>query len=432
MEKKSNTFTLVLTGVFGFFILLGLIAFSTYKSNSPTSSNVDLTAWGTIEKSIFDNYINEYKQTYNIDFKLTYTYKSLDTIDSELVEAIATGKSPDIILIPHTLEKRYLDKVIKMTSVTERTFKDTFIEGSEIYVQTDGLFALPFFVDPMVMYWNRDMFSSASVAKVPSLWTEFPLLAEKLSVSDVNANLTKSLAPLGEFRNVTNAKAFLSTIIMQAGSPIVTWDQGLLKSRLDYRSPTDVLTPAVSALQFFTDYSNPKKVVYSWNRALPESKLAFLSEDLAIYFGFASEYLDIKEKNPNLNFDVAIMPQVADAKTKITYGEIYGFSILRNSPNALPAFNLISLLVGRDSVNSFLEVMPVSPARRDLISIGVDNPIKTIFYNSALISRAWMDPDSKKTDQIFQDMVENITTGRMDIYGSVARASMEIDNLLEL
>jgi maltose-binding protein MalE len=107
MEKKSNTFTLVLTGVFGFFILLGLIAFSTYKSNSPTSSNVDLTAWGTIEKSIFDNYINEYKQTYNIDFKLTYTYKSLDTIDSELVEAIATGKSPDIILIPHTLEKRY-------------------------------------------------------------------------------------------------------------------------------------------------------------------------------------------------------------------------------------------------------------------------------------------------------------------------------------
>lgn len=431
MEKKSNTFKLVLTGVFGFFILLGLIAFSTYRSSSPTANNVEITAWGTIDKSIFDNYIAKFKQDYNIDFRLVYTYKSANTIDAELVEAIATGKSPDVILIPHTLEKRYLDKVVKMTSIPERTFKDTFIEGAELYVQTDGLFALPFFVDPMIMYWNRDMFSSAGIAKAPTLWTEFPLLAEKLSVSDVNANITKSLAPLGEFRNVTNAKAFLSTIIMQAGSQIVAWDQGILKSRLEYRSPTDVLVPAVSALQFFTDYSNPKKVVYSWNRALPESKQAFLSEDLAIYFGYASEYNDIKEKNPNLNFDVAVMPQVAGAKNKITYGEIYGFSILRNSPNALTAFNLLSLLVGKDSVNSFLAILPTAPARRDIISTGVADPVKTIFYNSALISRAWIDPDAAKTNKIFQDMVENITTGRMDIYSSVARASMEIDNLLQ-
>jgi len=418
-------------GVFAFFIILGLIAFSSYKSSSPTNSNVEISVWGTLDKTIFDNYINKYKQDKSIDFKLTYTYKSLDTIDSQLVEAIATGKAPDAILIPHTLEKRYLDKVYMITSIPERTFKDTFIQESDLYIQPTGVFALPFFVDPLVMYWNKDIFSSANIAIPPSKWTEFPLLAEKLSQSDNNANIIKSAASLGEFKNVDNAKALLSTLIMQAGSPIVSLEEGIFKSKLDYRAPTDVMVPADSALQFFTDYSNPKKSVYSWNRSLPRSKQFFLSEDLATYFGFASEYSDIKEKNPNLNFDVATIPQTLDAKTKTTYGELYGFSILKSSQNVTAAFNLLSLLVGSDSVSELMQFMDVAPARLDLISTGTPDPAKTVFYNSALISKGWMDPDSNKTDQIFQDMVENITTGRMDVQGSVSKASMEIDNLLQ-
>ncbi|MFH1454764.1 MAG: extracellular solute-binding protein [bacterium] len=431
MNQDQNKFKVVLTGVFVFFILIGLIAFSTYKSNSPTSSNVEINVWGTIDKSVFNNYISKYQQDKKIQFKLAYTYKSLDTIDSQLVEAIATGKAPDAILIPQTLEKRYSDKVYMITSIPERTFKDTFVQESDLYIQPTGIFALPFFVDPLVMYWNRDIFSSAGIAVPPTKWTEFPLLAEKLSQSDGNANIIKSMAPLGEFKNIDNAKALLSTLIMQAGSPIVSIENGRFKSKLNYKSSSDIMIPTVSALQFFTDYSNPKKSVYSWNRSLPRSKQFFLSEDLAIYFGFASEYNDIKEKNPNLNFDVAMMPQILDAKAKITYGELYGFAILKSSRNVTATFSLLSLLIGSDSISSLIQIMDVSPVRRDIISIGSPDPVKTVFFNSALISRGWIDPDSSKTDQIFQDMVENITTGKTDLQGSVSKASMEIDNLLQ-
>ena len=431
MNPNPNKFKYVLMGVFVFFILIGLIAFSTYKSNSTANNNVEINVWGTVDKTVFDNYINKYKQDKNLQFKLTYTYKSLGTIDSQLVEAIATGKAPDAILIPQTLEKRYLDKVYMITSITERTFQDTFVQESNLYVQPTGIFALPFFVDPLIMYWNRDMFSSASIAVPPTKWTEFPLLAEKLSKSDNNANITKSVASLGEFANVDNAKALLSALIMQAGSPIVSENNGLFKSELNYQASTDIRVPADSALQFFTDYSNPKKTVYSWNRSLPSSKLFFLSEDLAIYFGFASEYNDIKEKNPNLNFDIAMIPQILDAKTKITYGDIYGFSILKSSQNVIATFNLLSLLIGSDSVSTLMQFIDVAPARLDIISAGTPYPEKSIFYNSALISRGWIDPDSNKTDKIFQDMVENITTGRMDIQGSVSRASLQLDNLLQ-
>ena len=429
MERGADKFKLILTGVFIFFILVGLLAFSTYKASSPTAGNVTISLWGTIDKITFDDYLEKYKLNTNQQFQLNYSYKSIDTIDGQLVEAIATGKAPDAILIPHTLIKRYSDKVYPITSIPERTFRDTFVQESELYIQPSGMFALPFFVDPLVMYWNRDIFSSAIIATPPTKWTEFPMLAEKISQSDSNANIIKSAASFGEFKNVDNAKALISTLIMQAGSPIVSLENGAYVSKLDYKGSSDIAVPAVSALKFFTDYSNPKKIVYSWNRSLPSSKQAFLGEGLATYFGFASEYSDIKEKNPNLNFDVAMVPQILGAKTKITFGELYGFSILRSSQNVVPAFNLLSMLAGQDSVLTLLQIMDVAPARFDIIAGGSKDAAKTIFFNSALISRGWVDPNSQQTDQIFQNMIEDITTGETSAESSVSKASLELENL---
>ena len=431
MNDQNSKFKLILTIVFGFFVVLGLIAFSTYKSKNTVNNQVEISVWGTINKTNFDNFVTNFKQTKNVDFKVKYTEKSMSTIDSDLVEAIAVGNAPDAILIPQELEKRYLDKVSFITSIPERTFKDTFVQEAELYIQPDGLFALPFFVDPLVMYWNRDIFTSAAIASPPKKWSEFPLLASKLSQSDNNANIIKSIAPLGEFKNVNNAKALLSTLIMQAGSPIVATDQGILKSYLDNKSATDIMIPAVSALNFYTDYANPKKSVYSWNKSLPSSKAFFLSGDLAMYFGYASEIKDISDKNPNLNFDVTMIPQTLDSQNKITFGEIYGFSILKSSKNILSTFNLMMLLVSADSVSSLLSTMNVAPARKDLISAGTSDPAKTVFYNSALISKGWIDPDTKKTDQIFQAMVEDVTTGRTTSDDAVQKASLELDNLLQ-
>ncbi len=431
MNPEQNKFKIILMVVFGFFIFLGIIVFSTYKSSSSVKNNVSISVWGTVDATAFNSFLDKFKQDKGLQFRLDYTQKSPSTIDSELVEAIATGKSPDVILVSQELIKRYLDKVLLLTSIQQRDFMDTFIQEAEIYLEPSGVFALPFFVDPLVMYWNRDSFSSALIANPPTQWSEFPLLASKLTQSDNNANIVKSAVSLGEYRNINNGKAILSTIMMQAGSPIVAQNNGVFSSYLYNRSQNDLTAPAVSALNFFTEYSNPKKSVYSWNRSLPSSKQSFLSENLAIYFGFASEYADITKKNPNLNFDVAMMPQTVGAKTKITFGELYGFAFLKSSPNILPAYNLISILTSADAVNEFLQFENAAPARRDLISSGSSDPAKSVFYDSALISKGWVDPDAVKTDGIFQSMVEDVTTGRLSSNDSVQKASEQLDSLLQ-
>jgi len=429
---KKN-FKLILTVIFGFFILLGFIAFSTYRNNNSDTSNVEVSVWGTINSATFNDFVREIDLNNKKTLNIKYTQKDLKTLDSELIEAIASGKAPDTVLLPQEFIKRYKDKVylINTKTIPERTFRDTYIQESELYINPDGIFAIPFFVDPLVMYWNKDIFSSAGIVNPPSKWSEFPLIAGKISESDVNANIVKSLAPLGEYRNVNNAKALLSSIIMQAGSPIVSInDRGMFSSSLNSKQESEIVNPAVSALRFYTDYSNPKKTVYSWNRSLPTSKQFFLSGDLALYFGFASEYKDIAIKNPNLNFDVAMIPQTINSKAKITFGKLYGFAILKNSPNILASYNLISYLTGAESVPTFLKFVGGAPARKDLINLGSKDPVESIFYSSAIISKGWIDPDFDKTNQIFQSMIEDITTGKLSIENSVQKASGDLDNLL--
>jgi len=420
-------------GLFGFFVILGLIAFSTYKSSNVTANSSPTVIWGTIDKTIFDNYLDAYKQNESLSFNINYVYKSLDTIDGQLVEAIATGKAPDVILIPQTLEKRYLDKVffIPVTSLPERTFTNTFVQESSLYIQPSGFFALPFFVDPLVMYWNKDMFLNADIVLPPSKWSDFQLEASKISATDNSGNINQSFASLGTFSNINNAKDILSAMILQTGNSIVSEKDNYFVSALNDDSSANVLSPVSAALQFFTDYSNPNKTVYSWNNSLPLSKQAFLSDNLAIYFGFASEYQDIKDKNPNLNFDVAVLPQILGAKSNATFANIYGFAILKTAQNISDKLNIILSLVSSNSISTLMQFINAAPSRNDIIATGSTDPVKTVFYNSAIISKGWIDPDINQTNKIFSDMISNITSGKIDISSSVTKASTEIDKLFK-
>jgi len=430
----KNNFQIILISIFVFFIILGVVIFASYRATQSSSTDVTISMWGTIDSPSFNGFLSKVKKDLNKEIQINYMQKDPSTFDSELVEAIASGKGPDSIILPQDLIVRYKNKIypIPYTSFPERTFKDTFIDEGNLFLSSDGIWAMPFFVDPLVMYWNKDMFSDVGLANPPTKWSEFPLLADKFSKSDINANITQSAVALGGFQNINNAKELISALIIQAGNPIVSYVNGAFKSVINQgtTSGTNIQNPAEAALRFYTDYSNPKKSIYSWNSSLPTSKSMFLSGDLAIYFGKASELKDIKEKNPNLNFDVAMLPQTVDAKNKATFGNIYGLAILQSSKNIIPAYTTINSLVGSDVVSIFLQSYDYSPVKRDIISAGTSDMNKKIFYDSALISKGWVDPNSTKTSQIFKEMIDNITTGKLKIGESLQKVNAELDLLL--
>ena len=69
---------------------------------------------------------------------------------------------------------RNQDKIIEIPydTISGRDFKNTFIEEGEMYLTENGVLGLPFTIDPMVMYWNRDIFQSVGIANPPEFWDE--------------------------------------------------------------------------------------------------------------------------------------------------------------------------------------------------------------------------------------------------------------------
>ncbi|MDO8575373.1 MAG: extracellular solute-binding protein [bacterium] len=412
-------------------ILAGLISLATYKGSSTADEFPQITIWGTLPANVFDNYIEEVNTSLKIQLKITYIERSEDTFNSDLVSALARGQSPDAVIIPTDLIYDQKDKyaVIPFTSYTKRDFKNNFIEESEILLDTNGIIAFPFAVDPLVMYWNRAIFTSAGIASYPKTWDDLTSNITKLTKKDDNSSIFRSAVAFGEWRNVDNVKEIFSTLLMQAGDPITYRTQTGMQSSLGKIATGGNSNATLDALTFFTDFSNTAKDLYSWNRSLPSSKSSFVSGKLATYFGFSSEYTDIINKNPNLNFDIAPMPQLGGEYPRTTYGKMYVMAFPKISPNLTSAYQIATTFLDPDLVKVWTKTTYLPPVRRDVIAEGSADSYLSIFYDSALISKAWIDPNPAESNRIFQNMVETYTSGKSSASSLIDRTNLEFNKL---
>ena len=285
-------FQITVLGIFGFFIIVGVFLFATYRSGGGENSGpAEALVWGTLPQETIDSTLRAFGVENTNTLSVTYREIPEDSFDAVLVEALASGEGPDLVILPHDLILRHRNKIqaIPFESYTERDFRDRFIDGADIFLEQSGIIALPFNVDPLVLYWNRTLLSNASIPQAPRYWDELESIVPTLALVDESLAIQQSAIPFGEFLNVAHAKEILATLIMQAGSPIVARNEreqpvSYLSARLGAST-----APGESALRFYTEFSNPSKALYTWNRALPVSTNAFLSGDLAFYPGYASE-----------------------------------------------------------------------------------------------------------------------------------------------
>jgi len=436
--KGSSTFKLVITGVFVAFALVGFLGFSGFiplpgggGKDGPALKG-EIEVWGTFPQGMMNKMFEDIFRGEE-DLRVSYTEKHESSLDRAFVEALASGVGPDIIFLPQDLILRHSDKIfpLPLESLSERQFRDTFIAEGEMYLTEFGSLSLPVVVDPLVMYWNRSTLASSGIVREPAVWDEFFELAPKLTQRDNAGDIVQSAVALGEYQNITNAKELISALILQTGSGIVERINGELSSTFAAKNTETDIRPAELALIFYTQFSHPSKPTYSWNRSLPSSQDMFVAGDLAIYFGFASEFDDIRKLNPHLDFDVASLPQVRGDASKKTFGRMSGISIVKTSDNIDVAFGTALMLIDPVVVATLSEEVGLPPARRDLLGKVPSNPYGAVFYESALISDAWLDPDPAETDTIFREMMSDIISGRRRISEAASTAGGKLQKLLD-
>jgi ABC-type glycerol-3-phosphate transport system substrate-binding protein len=390
--------------------------------------------WGTFERERMDLILGELRGADERFEDISYVPKDPRTIDSEFVNALASGRGPDLIFLTDETLYLHRDKIIPLPfdSYSERNFKDTFADVSDVFIAQNGIRALPVLIDPLVMYWNRDIIADVALSAPPKYWDEFLTVAPKVTQRDASRNIVRSFVAFGEYRNVDRAKDIMAMLLLQTGNPIVIpsgLNDGGYTSSLMHNFNFATL-PSESALRFYTEFSNPTKIVYSWNRALPQARHSFMSGDLALYFDFASEYPKLRAGNPNLNFDVTEVPQSRDASRRVTLGHTTALAMARGSQNVSGAFEVMTNLTAQRYVKEFSNQFGLPPSRRDLLGQEPQDPAQVVFLRSAIAALSWLDPSDRDTDGIFQRLIDSVLSGRVLLPAALQTADQELKQLL--
>jgi len=286
--NNLRPFQIILLGVFGLFGIIGLIFFGFYRGGSDAlpAYAEGVTIWGVLDERVMRSTLSEL-EIENFE-RVEYIQKSVASFNLELLNAIAEGYAPDLIVLPSSEIVTHRAKLFSFPyeSFPERAYRETYVDGADTYLFVDGVYALPFAVDPLVLYWNKDMFASNGLAEPPRTWEALiSNVVPALTRVGSDNNISRSAIAFGEYANVLNAKSILSLLFLQSGTTIAEENiQGAYEITLGAREQ-EGLPPAEAALSFYTQFALPSSASYSWNRTFASDRSAFTGGILGMYFG---------------------------------------------------------------------------------------------------------------------------------------------------
>jgi hypothetical protein len=261
----------------------------------------------------------------------------------------------------------------------------------------------------------------------------YQVLTKRDNIGAIN----RSMIALGQYSNINYAKDILATLLFQNKNNIVQQYKNQINSKVVYdsvlsKNPENLdLAPFEAVLRFFVEFSNPTSISYSWNRSLPNSLDMFAGGKTAFYLGRASDLFSIESINPNLSYDVTQIPQIKDSQTRRTYGEIHAFVVNKKSSNITAALKLIQMLSQADNAKSISVAISLPPVLRTLLKDKPVDPYLYTFFDSAVISKTWFDPDRKQSDIIFEELIENILSNKLSISEAITKVEGQLELLLK-
>ena len=431
--ENARPFQLALYGGFGLLLVLAiiLINFADLGSSGDDGPVIGpVTIWGTLDAGAVRSVLAEITQENEAFRGVSYEQFPSDQFSHRLVDAIIENRQPDLVLIPHTqlVENRRVLLPIDYEFFSQRRLRSDYLDGFEIFAQSNGLYAIPFVADPLILYWNRDMFAGSGLVRPPETWEDVTgTVLPDVVRRTLDRSVTQSPIAFGFYENNRNAFASISMLLLQAGSRMVEEQEGNYAVNINRALPGGDDRPLDTTARFYTRFADPTDPLFSWTRNKREDRQEFLGETLALYFGMGSEFSSMQRQNPNLNFDVAPVPQSANATISRTYADFYGFSIVHSSSNISGAFQVAQKFSTPRNSTLMANQVEMVPAHRIALVEGATSVLGSVTYDAALVARGWLNPTFSKTEQILDQMIRDIHAGRRDYSG----ASSDVRNSLQ-
>lgn len=408
-------------------ILLGLGVFAALFSvlifsgklpigNKDQEAKGEVTLWGTLPETAMNTVIQQFNPKAQ-EYRVVYTEVSASQFSQRLVEALANGTGPDLIIAPHQLILANSSRLypFPLASFSEKSYKDMYIDGASLFFTPEGAIALPVSIDPLVLFYNRTLFSKHGVINPPEYWDEVVNSSPQLTVADGRGGFAESAIALGA-PNVPYAKDIMMATVNQLGQAAVLRqyrDDGAMLLTVTANMPVveeGEVYPLATAARFFTQFSDPTKASYTWSQFAPKADDQFVAEKLAMYIGHASELKTLRARNPKADFEMSYLPQTRGYNTFVTGGQMYGIATLRSTKNPVTALTVESQFAGAGVSPAIASLMGAVPALR---SYAGTQGIPDVIARSMLIARPWYDSFPVESVNLMGTMFSDIISGRL-------------------
>lgn len=421
---------IIIIGAAVFVALIFILVFLGYLPGwrPPVNKNgqkeITLSFWGVEDQNAVRELIDSYSAI-NPNARISYQQFDENNYERSLVNALASGKGPDIFMVHNSWLPKHWDKISPFpdTNLSLADLSDQFATVAEQdFVSNGRIYALPLYIDTLAFIYNKNFFDAKGVAIVPKTWNDFQYLVPRLREISQDKKIIRAAAAIGgSQKSVNNAGDLLSLIMKQFGAAM--FDERAQRANFSRSGGQE-------AFDFYLQFANPNSQYYAWNDNLRYSLDGFADETVGAIFNYSSVIPLIKEKNPFINLAVSEMLQLADAKQPVNYADYWGLSVSNQSRNPEIAGHFIQTVVQNPEIaEKYIQAVKRPPALRILIQKYLNDSYFGVFSRQALTARSWRRPDNAAVRRIFSDMIEAVLSGRISSTAAMDEAENKINNL---
>ncbi len=412
-------------------IVIVLLIFGFIKT--PKAKPATLEIWGLDDEGNLQELLSDYKKE-NKHITINYEKKSLADYETELINAFAADKGPDIWLIHNTWLLKHKDKIKELPNelFSLNDFRATFVEVVEKdLVDENKIYALPLYVDTLALFYNKDILNSAGIPLPPDTWEELIADLDKLVQRNQWGGIEQAGAALGTAENVDHSTDILALLMLQNGTKMVNEDKKSATFDESIYIEGKAYQPGQDALRFYTDFSNPSKRAYTWNRQMSYSLDAFIEGKVAMMFNYSNQIPTIKDRAPYLNFGISSMPQIKGRNFDIDYANYWAFTVSKKTRVSQEAWKFILYLNQKENAKKYLETVNRPVARRDLVNWQKDDLELGVFAKQSLSAQTWHQVDSSAIEIIFANAIESVVLGRANVTKAIQAAADQVTLLMK-
>lgn len=334
-----------------------------------------------------------------------------EEFDKLFTNALADDVGPDIISMHVRNIRKYTNRLSPMPATVKTSFatiegqyaKETVIHTEEKAMPTlDGLkgsyvngvyqdavingqiYGLPLAFDSMAIYYNKTLLDQSGTPTPPTTWDELVAAIKAANKYNADGKITQSGIAFGTGSNVDNAADILSLLIMQKDYQPIRGSSVVFHQNIDKGNQH----PTLTSLRFYTDFAQPEKEVYSWDKDMGNAFDAFIRNKTVFYFGYAYDYTRIKSRNPQMVLETIPIPQLNPDKP-VNIANYWLETVTKKAKKKDYAWDFIRFMTLPSNIKKYSEAVKIPSPLREHIGSQKQVPALATFTNQSLTAQNW-------------------------------------------